>query len=774
MADIKIVLDASQFEAAVKQLQTTIKGGGVGVGEAIPEAQKLLQIKKESIKLSEVEKLKQQAFNKEVKLQAQFHASAEGSINRMKASLGLLLTQQGNLNRAIASEAALYKKNEQAIFNYRAQLKTLEAQMNNHQRNVGNYLSAIRRGFAEAGIAIAAVVGVYRTLEKVLGSSLKAAMEWESAQKKLFFASNQNIDVTERLVKSAEKYHKTTLFTKEQIAAAYSYALGLGRSEVAAEKMVVAAMGLSRVTGKDVNEAMAMLSATMEGVVRGVARYDSRIKQLTPEQLKAGMAIDLLSEKLGKFMTQGLETTEGKLVQFNKSLREMQEQLGNVIISTGFGDFLQNIANGLNVINDALSDENLNRWQQFRIAFDPAALINYSKHKNLADKILEDAAVFGAKYAKIDEKTGKISNVTFELFKKEKIKLIMEGREDEAKAFNIGYYNQIKALKAYWKQSHTTNKEETKIDEKALKEIEKQRLEAIKVRNEKILELEKELYKKIDEIRKGQIKESEDAQDDIDKRYRTRVKGQAEEVKGIAKESKKEEKQTTKEKLEIADDYYNKIDSITNGIGQLWEGQRQREIEGAKGNQRKIDAINKEYGEKEKLMAIAMSTIQYAMGMVKIWSAEILVLPKAIADSALLTTQFGINLALINSQKFAKGIIGLDGAGSETSDSILAWLSKGESVTPADKTRKYKPALEAIHKDRFEEYVYVNYVMPEMNREAKTDIDRGTAANMYEGLKLKAELDDYELRRKLSEGNYLSMKQHKELIKTLKTKQIIR
>jgi len=43
--------------------------------------------------------------------------------------------------------------------------------------------------------------------------------------------------------------------------------------------------------------------------------------------------------------------------------------------------------------------------------------------------------------------------------------------------------------------------------------------------------------------------------------------------------------------------------------------------------------------------------------------------------------------------KFAKGVIGLDGAGTETSDSIDARLSKGESVLTAKATRKYHRQL---------------------------------------------------------------------------------
>lgn len=62
--------------------------------------------------------------------------------------------------------------------------------------------------------------------------------------------------------------------------------------------------------------------------------------------------------------------------------------------------------------------------------------------------------------------------------------------------------------------------------------------------------------------------------------------------------------------------------------------------------------------------------------------------------------------------QFAKGVIGLQGAGTETSDSIPAYLSKGESVMTASETRKYRPILEGIRRGTLDEIIRENYVRP--------------------------------------------------------------
>jgi hypothetical protein len=47
---------------------------------------------------------------------------------------------------------------------------------------------------------------------------------------------------------------------------------------------------------------------------------------------------------------------------------------------------------------------------------------------------------------------------------------------------------------------------------------------------------------------------------------------------------------------------------------------------------------------------------------------------------------------------FKDGVVGLDGAGTETSDSIPAWLSRGESVITARATKNNKEELEFMNR----------------------------------------------------------------------------
>jgi hypothetical protein len=80
--------------------------------------------------------------------------------------------------------------------------------------------------------------------------------------------------------------------------------------------------------------------------------------------------------------------------------------------------------------------------------------------------------------------------------------------------------------------------------------------------------------------------------------------------------------------------------------------------------------------------------------------------------------------------QFATGVVDLKGAGTETSDSIHARLSKGESVITAKGTRQDKGLFEAANKLKLEEYINKNYVLPVLMQKQK---ERG---NMFDDYRL--------------------------------------
>ena len=105
--------------------------------------------------------------------------------------------------------------------------------------------------------------------------------------------------------------------------------------------------------------------------------------------------------------------------------------------------------------------------------------------------------------------------------------------------------------------------------------------------------------------------------------------------------------------------------------------------------------------------------------------------------------------------QFATGVVDLKGAGTETSDSIHAKLSRGESVITAKGTRQDKGLFEAANKLQLEKYINENYVLPAL---IKVNKERS------------AMFDDYRLYRELRNSQGNENKNFDRLIRTINRK----
>lgn len=116
--------------------------------------------------------------------------------------------------------------------------------------------------------------------------------------------------------------------------------------------------------------------------------------------------------------------------------------------------------------------------------------------------------------------------------------------------------------------------------------------------------------------------------------------------------------------------------------------------------EREVSTLQRKIFEKEKQTRRSQALIDGAAGVVKAFATY--PYPAAIVISALIAAQTASQIAIINRQRagFKKGIIGIKGPGTGTSDSIPVNISRGESVIRADRTEKSKTLLTAINEGR--------------------------------------------------------------------------
>ena len=115
-------------------------------------------------------------------------------------------------------------------------------------------------------------------------------------------------------------------------------------------------------------------------------------------------------------------------------------------------------------------------------------------------------------------------------------------------------------------------------------------------------------------------------------------------------------------------------------------------------SQREIAKIKTDAARKQRQADIVQAAVNGAIAITRAYATMVDPISASIAAIGIGITT-GLQIAAIKNQplpKFAKGTKGVEGAGTDTSDSILAYLSKGEMVIPTKTKESYFPALDLI------------------------------------------------------------------------------
>lgn len=144
------------------------------------------------------------------------------------------------------------------------------------------------------------------------------------------------------------------------------------------------------------------------------------------------------------------------------------------------------------------------------------------------------------------------------------------------------------------------------------------------------------------------------------------------------------------------------------------------------------------------------------------------------APIAIATAAFGaLQAALVASRplpKFKDGVIDMNGKGTETSDSNLALLSKGESVMTAKETKENKSLLWAVRRNKLDEYAEKTWVMPAieaLNRETIKK-ERRNNITMQKLAELNNEVDTSAVERLLRKNKSVRIENLHELERYMK------
>jgi hypothetical protein len=165
----------------------------------------------------------------------------------------------------------------------------------------------------------------------------------------------------------ASAMQDATKFTDDEVLALSSLSLNYAKNEEQAKKLTKAAIDLSAATGQSAEDALRQLGGTLEGSAGKLAKLGGGFGQLTEAQLKAGAAIDLVSQRFKGLASAELTTFGGILGQITKAWNDWSEATGLAIIqSPKLKAFLNGILGAIKQLSSAFDPKTI---QQFTSDF---------------------------------------------------------------------------------------------------------------------------------------------------------------------------------------------------------------------------------------------------------------------------------------------------------------------------------------------------------------------------------------------------------------------
>ena len=176
------------------------------------------------------------------------------------------------------------------------------------------------------------VTAAMAALAAVAASSLKAYAEQEAATSKLNIAlQNQGVysrDTSKDLQAYAAQLQSVTTFSDEAILESEALLTTFGLTGDQLKRTTQAALDLSVGLGVDLKTATMLLGKAAGGETGTLARYGIAIDEGVPKAERLEAVLGQLNQRFGGAAQAQIETTSGKLLNFQNRVGELKERLG--------------------------------------------------------------------------------------------------------------------------------------------------------------------------------------------------------------------------------------------------------------------------------------------------------------------------------------------------------------------------------------------------------------------------------------------------------------
>ena len=638
---------------------------------------------------------------------------------------------------------------EKILLQFEADIKDLKSELNQVKSKLsdtekeGKKLgSSLSKSFINVGKAIGAAFSV-----QVLIQFTKKAVELYDIQAKaeasLLQALKGREDVQRRLMAQASELQKITLFGDEETIKAQAMLAKFGMTETQIKRLIPLIQDYATISGQDLVSAADMVARSVGTSTNALTRYGIEITGAVGSSERLESAISNLNAQVGGQAVAAAQAGSGAIEQFNMAWGDFAELVGEevlpaIIAITGeLKIFLEQLIE----LKSAGDDGFLKRLFTEGVI----GAIGFARDMGKARERLENATDYEGIFNKAQDDFAK-----FVKNNKEKYSTLV----DAATAYADDLNAELRRVNRQWADGQISDDDAFKIRKRI--SIVQEAIDAYVKDMDNGVRITDKFNKKLDDSFK--VNKKELASFILELRDLNGLFAEAIVLNGLSVESLSKvftnyEKNlqrikgttatfvdTTQEAADWTQAWFDISKSVFSGIGDLSDQQTQKYISNL---QAQLDAgrISQEEFEKQRAEALRKQAKQdksYSIFRIILDTANAVVnfltaKPPNPAGAIAAGITGAIQTGVVINQPlpaFAKGVVDLKGEGTETSDSIFARLSKGESVVTAKATRQDKGLFEAANKLMLEDYIHANYVLPALKDKQNSD---------------KAMFDDYRL-----------------------------
>lgn len=189
-------------------------------------------------------------------------------------------------------------------------------------------LGSVGLALGGVGLALGVAKKAFQAVSKVVGECTEAYKKQHIAEEQLRQAINNNPYVsgesTKALLDFASAIQKTSNYGDEELIPFMTKLISSGRSEAETMKIMQTAVDMSATGVMSLDQAVNQLNATMNGNIGRLGQQNAELKTLSKEELEAGKAVDILSEKFKGQSELSIDTSK----QLKNAWGDLKETFG--------------------------------------------------------------------------------------------------------------------------------------------------------------------------------------------------------------------------------------------------------------------------------------------------------------------------------------------------------------------------------------------------------------------------------------------------------------